>query len=193
MNDEKYVKLKHTSNNYNPSKLIDSLGFNTALSIACDMLNNEEWDESLQEYATTILEELRKRYSTTWNADWQYDALLGYAYHITLKYDERFAAYKRAFNKIKPPPPQLLVAMARCCIAPGKPPITEDEAITLVKQAIESVQYIEAIELLKGLYKSTGNVEEQKHCEKVLESIRDTGSHLPSLCQISGSSFSAID
>ncbi|MBA3284905.1 MAG: hypothetical protein H0U27_07580 [Nitrosopumilus sp.] len=184
MNDEKYLKLKQKSNSFSPSVLIDSLGFNEALFIACDMLNNEEWDDSLQEYATNILEELRKKYPEEWDANWNYDALLGYAYHIILKYDERYAAYKRAYNKIKPPPPQLLVAMARCCIS-GKPPITEEEAISLVKQAIVSVKYIEAVELLRGLYKSTGNVREQHYWEEVLETITGTGPHLPPLYQIS--------
>lgn len=185
MNKAIYTKLKQKSCSYNPSDLADRLGFDEALHLACDMLNNEEWDESLQEYATNFLEELRKKYPEEWNVNWKYDALLGYAYHIILKYDERYAAYKRALNKIQPPPPQLLVAVARCCIAPGKPPITEEEAIVLVKQAIETVPYIEAIELLRGLYKSTGNVKEQLYWEKVLENIRDSGIHLPSLCQIS--------
>ncbi|CCB86949.1 putative uncharacterized protein [Parachlamydia acanthamoebae UV-7] len=54
------------------------------------------------------------------------------------------------FKKVQIPPPQLLVVMARCCIAPDKPPITEKEAISLVKQAIAIVPYIEAVELLRG-------------------------------------------
>lgn len=185
MNGGKYLKLKHKSNSYSPSVLIDLIGFNEALVIACDMLNNEEWDESLQEYAINILEELRKKYPEVWDANWKYDALLGYAYHIILKYDERYTAYKRAFNKIHPPPPQLLVAMARCYFAPGKPPITEEEAISFVKQAIKTTPYVEGVELLRGLYKSIGNVKEQKHWETVLENIKDTGIHLPSLDQIS--------
>lgn len=124
-------------------------------------------------------------YPKEWNANWKYDALLGYAYHIILKYDERYAAYKRAFDKIEPPPPELLVAMARCCIAPGKPPITEEEAISLVKQAIATAPYVEAVELLRGLYKSIGNIKEQRYWEKVLENIKEASPHLPPLDQIS--------
>ncbi len=185
MSGGKYLKLQLITQTYNPSELIVSLGFNNTIRMAIDMLNNEEWEESLQEYATNLLEELRKTCPEKWNASWQYDALLGYAYHIILKYDERYAAYKRAFNKIDHPPPQLLVAMARCCMAPGKPPITEEEAITLIKQAIETVPYIEAIELLRGLYKSTGNIKEQLYWEKVLENTRENGVHLPRLDKIS--------
>lgn len=184
MSKSEYTKLKQKSSSNSPSDLVDTLRFDEALRLACDMLNNEEWDESLQEYATSILEELRKKYPKKWNDNWKYDALLGYAYHIILKYDERYAAYKRAFNKIQPTPPQLLVALARCCVAPGKPPITEGEAISLIKEAIATVPYIEAIELLRGLYKSTGNVKEQLYWEKFLENIRENGTHLPPLDQI---------
>jgi len=184
MSNEKYLKLKRKSNENTPSSLIELLEFNEALLMVCDLLNNEEWNESLQEYAVNILEELRKKHPEQWDVNWKHDALLGYAYHITLNYEKRYAAYIRAFNKITPAPPQLLVAIARCCIAPGKPPITEEEAISLVQQAITPVNYVEAIELLRGLYKSTGNIKEEKYWEKILDSIKDTGPHLPPLYQI---------
>lgn len=184
MNKIDYSKLKQKSQTYSPSDLVDLWGFNEVIHIACEMLKNEEWDESLQEYATILLEKLKNKYPEKWDTSWRYDALLGYAYNIILKYEERYAAYKRAFDKVHPPPPELLVAMARCCIAPGKPPITEKEAIALVKQAITTKPYIEAVELLRGLYKSTGNVNEQMYWEHFLESTKECGFHLPPLDQI---------
>ena len=84
--------------------------------------------------------------------------MLGYTYHILLKYDERYKAYKRAFDRASPPPPELLVAIARCCIAPGKPQITEEEAILLIKQAIKTTPYVEGIQLLISLYESMRNI-----------------------------------
>ncbi len=184
MNQTKYVQLKQISSSLSPSDLVFTLEFNEALHMACSMLNNEEWDESLQEYATAFLEELRKKYPEKWNSSWRYDALLGYAYHIILNYEERYAAYKRAIDKIKPVPPQLLIAMARCCVAPGKPPITEEEAILLVKEAIKTTLYTEGVELLKGLYKSIGNTKEQNYWENILEGMNKNGPQLPSLDQI---------
>ena len=74
--------------------------------------------------------------------------------------------------------------MARCCIAPGKPPITEEEAILMVKEAIKTTPYVEGVELLIGLYKSTGNMKEQKHWKTVLENIKENGHHLPLLDNI---------
>lgn len=184
MNSLSYMKLKQKSENYSPSDLVIELGFGEALKLAHSMLINDTWDESLQEYATSLLEEIRRKYPEKWNSNWRYDAFLGYAYDIILKYDERYAFYKSAFDKVYPHPPELLVALAGCCWAPGKPPISEEEAISLVKQAIQSTPYVEGVELLKGLYKSTGNVQELQYWEKVLENIKDTGPHLPSLDQI---------
>jgi hypothetical protein len=67
MNKTIYTKLKQRSCSYSPSDLVNTLSFDEALRLACDMLNNEEWDESLKEYVTSILEELRKKYPEKWN------------------------------------------------------------------------------------------------------------------------------
>jgi hypothetical protein len=180
----KYQDLKQIARGYKPLAFIKIFGFSKSVSTACSMLNNEEGDENLQQYATNLLEELKRTYIKKWNADWKYDALLGYAYDITLQYDRRYAAYKRAFDKANPPSPQLLIALAGCCWAPGKPHITEEEAISLTRQAIKDIFYIEGVELLRGLYKSTGNIKEQEYWEHVLEGIKDSGVHLPALDQV---------
>jgi hypothetical protein len=82
------------------------------------------------------LEELRKKYPNEWNCSWKNDAFLGYAYDVILNYGRRFIFYKKAFEKASLPPPQLLIALAGCCWAPGIPPITEEEAISLVKKSL---------------------------------------------------------
>lgn len=189
MNNEKYFELKNISSSHTPNELIESIDFKNAINIACEMLNNQEWDETLHEFATSILELLRIKYPEKWNLSWKYDALLGYAYNIILKYDERYEAYIRAIEKNQSPPPELLVALAKCCIAPGKPLLTEDKAIDLVKDVVSKVPYIEAVELLKGLYKSKGNIEEQLYWENIFEKIKDNGKHLPPINQICDDHF----
>lgn len=176
-----YIELKEKINKYSPHELLTSLSFEEAISTAYNMLYNDEWDESLQEYAANLLEELRKKYPREWNTNWKYDTLLENAYNIIFKHDDRYEAYKRAFDKVHPVPPELLVAIAECCIAPGKPPITREEAISLIKQAMQQTLYIEGVELLIGIYKSLGDTKEQRQWEDILESIKEHGEHLPSL------------
>lgn len=176
-----FENLKRLSEECSPSEWATIVSFDEGLRISYAMLNNDEWDEALQTYATNLLEELRKKYPRQWNSSWKFDAFLGYAYHIILKYDERYLAYKRALKKITPAPPQLLIAMARCCFAPGTPPITEEEAITLVKQAVSKTIYYEGASLLRGLYKAMGNSKEEAHWEAVLKNMEGKEIHLPSL------------
>jgi len=85
MNPLTYMELKQKSDNYAPLDLAIELGFEEALNLARHMLINEEWDESLQQYATNLLEEVKKKYPEKWNSNGKYDAFLGYAYDIVLK------------------------------------------------------------------------------------------------------------
>lgn len=184
MNILTYEMLKQQSNNYKPSDLAAKLGFNKALDLARQMINNEEWDETLHQFAAHLLEELKVKYSKEWNSSWKYNAFLGYVYDITLEYDKRYASYRNAFNQVCPTPPELLIALARCYWAPGDSPITEEESIALVKQAMQNKIYVEGAELLKGLYKSIGNHKEQAYWANVLNDIQEKGPHLLSLDKI---------
>lgn len=180
MKTKRYEILKKKSE-HSPAELLSSLDFEEGLRLSLDMLNNDDWDEVLQDCAVKLLEELRKKFPEKWNSSWKYDAFLGYACHVVLKYEEQYVAYQRAFEKISPPPPQLLIAMARCCSAPGVPPITEEEAIALVKQALSKDFYEEGASLLRGLYKVTGNTKEEAHWDAVLKNMKGKEINLPSL------------
>jgi hypothetical protein len=176
-----YEELKMKSESCVPAEWAAKLGFEEAFVLARKMLFNIVGDDSLREYAVEVLEAIRQKYPDQWNSSWKYDAFLGYAYNITLDYDKRYFYYKSAFDKVHPCPPELLVALSGCYATPGKPPITEEEAIALVKQAIQSTLYIEAVARLRTLYDSIGDVKEQHYWEQVLETIKYNGTHLPSM------------
>lgn len=186
MINNNYEELKNISKMNSPKGLIETMNFDSGILLSKKMLNNEEWDEELQKYAAKILEELRKKYPDEWNSSWKYDAFLGYVYDIILNYDERYKFYKKAIEKAPfPTPPQLLIAIAGCCWAPGIPPITEEKSIELVKEALSNKNYYEGVSLLRGLYKSIGNKKEQDYWERILEDIDKDESYLPSLDDLS--------
>lgn len=154
---------------YPPIELVQLLSFKDALCAAYRMLCNEDWDEDLQEYAISFLYEIRRAYTKEWNSSWQYDALIGYACDIRYRHEERYEAYKRAFDRAVDPPPGLLIEFARCSICPGPPPIPYDQAIGLVMRALQRGPYADGIGLLCNLYSFKWDTQMEEYWRKILE------------------------
>lgn len=131
--------------NFSPRSVMQRMTFCGAVKLVYQLMFNENWDDNLHNYAARLLEFLRKNYPQEWNSSWQYDAFLGQAYDFTLLYDERYAFYKRAMEKAVQPPPALLSAFIGCRHAPGIPPVSMSEAMTLVKEALKEYYTAEAI------------------------------------------------
>lgn len=160
--------LNELVSSYSPSEIVKSLSFRNGLSLAYRLLYNEKWDEDLQEFAIKLLYDIRKIYPEMWNESWEYDALLGVACNITRKYDERYEAYKRAFDKTKNPPPGLLIELARCCICPGPPPISYVDAIELVLKALKNGPYADGIGLLSHIYSLKDDKKNEEYWTNIL-------------------------
>jgi hypothetical protein len=154
---------------YSPNEIVKSLSFENGLRLAHRLLYNRKWDKDLQEFAIRLMHEIRSIYPEMWNQSWEYDALLGVACNIVGKYDERFEAYKRAFDKAKNPPPGLLIEFARCCICPGSPPISYDYAIELVSRALEEGPYADGIGLISHIYSLKDDKKNEEHWTKILK------------------------
>lgn len=152
---------------YSPHEIAKYLSFEDGLRVAYRLLYNDLWDASLQVYAAELLSEVSKVYPKDWNKSWEYNALLGLAYYIARKYDERYKAYKNAFDRATEPPPRLLIELARCCICPGHPPISYDDAIDLVMKAIKDAPYADGIGLLSHIY----SIKEDKKNEEYWTNI----------------------
>jgi len=179
-----YQELKELVQEYAPEQVIELFGFSKIIRLVRNLVYSGEWDEDLYNYAIELLEQLRKECPERWNSDWHYDGMLGHVCQIVLDCDRRYAAYSRAMRKVHPAPPELLVAMSACSSAPGKPPMTEEESIALLKQAVQVGPYVEAVEFLIGAYRCSENTKEQKYWEAVLEQIGDNGLKLPRLDEV---------
>ena len=70
-----------------PEEIVHLISFRDGLRVAYYLLFNKGWDDTLQNYALGVFENLRSAYPIEWNESWQYDALLGLAYDITCEYD----------------------------------------------------------------------------------------------------------
>jgi len=171
-----------------PSQVAKELGFKNAMLVAYKMLYNEAWQEYMQEYAVTLLFTLRGMYPTDFNSDWKWDAFLGAACDLTLKYEDKYEAYKRAYEKANPPPARLLIAFASCSDCPGVSLLSYDDAITLLKHAIQECPYLDALRALQSVYFSKRDREKQMYWSNMYskhenEGLRSESIELPFLKQ----------
>lgn len=175
----KEQRWEKISESYSPVQVAGALSFKDSVILSYKLLYNDMWDEQLQEYAVTLLYAIRDRHHEEWGSSWQYDAFLGKACDVTLRYDERYEAYKRAYERANPPPPGLLIELAGCCYSPGSPPLSYDDAITLLEKAINDYPYIDGIRLLKGIYASKKDKKNEAYWAKILEDMKNTETRSP--------------
>jgi hypothetical protein len=159
-----------------PKDLAKSLSFKDGRDLAYKMLFNEERNDNLRDYATELLQEIREIHFEEWSSDWKNDVFLGDACYITMKYNERYEAYQRAYKKASPPPPYLLISLASCYHSP-EPPITLDDAENLVKKALEKEMSIEGVVLLRGIYAEKKDQVKFDYWDKVLKEVEEKKIH----------------
>lgn len=162
-------------NQYQPRIVAESLSFERGRTLAYQMLFNEERDDGLRDYAIELLQKIRHIHFREWSLDWKNDVFLGDACYLTMKGDEQFEAYKRAFDKAHPPPPSLLISLASCYLLPTSP-VTLEEAENLAKKALEQEISIEGVVLLRGIY-ADKNQDLFDYWDKVLDEVEEKNIH----------------
>jgi hypothetical protein len=169
------------ANSYAVNQVAKALSFKEGLQLAYKLLYDKVWEDELQEYAVQLLNGIRKAYPNEWNSSWQYDAFLGEACNVTFKFDERYLAYKRAYETCPSPPPRLLIELAGCCDCPGPPPISYDEAIRLAKQAIKDYPYVDGVGLLHLIYSLNDDEKNEEFWKKRWHELREKNAQSPSI------------
>src|SRR5690606_19790708 len=116
------------------------LNFKNAIKLAWRMLFDDYDAYQQSEFGVNLFFSLKNFKFNDWCKDWRFEALLGVACDNTYRYDERFCAFKRAYEKAKKfgeeNHPGLLIALSRCCHAPDTPLISYDDALKLALKAI---------------------------------------------------------
>ncbi len=163
---------------YKPKEIAKELSFKQAMSLAYQMLLNEQRDDNLRDYSIKLFEAIRVSYSNEWNADWKNDLLLGDAYYFTMNFNERFRAYKRASEKINPLPPALLVSLAGCYLSSEISSESIEEAEEMLKKALEQERSIEAVILMRSIYREKGDEKKFLYWNKVFEEVEKEGAYM---------------
>ena len=130
-------KFKLLAERYSSDELAEGLSFKDTLRLAYCFLFHDIRDDILQNASVELLYAVKKRYPRQWNASWKNDGFLGTACYINCRYDERYQAIKRAYDRVEGPSPELLIELADYCCVPGEPPLSCDEVIELLQKAAQ--------------------------------------------------------
>lgn len=135
--------LKQT---YSPEYIASLFSFDEGIKIVHVLLDCSVGDFY---YGMHILEAIQARYPERWSSSWEYDAYLGVWYDLCAMEDERYEAFLRAYNGANPPPPIVLIWLARCAHIPGDPPLSQDQAIAYAKESIKKCLYSDGLAVLR--------------------------------------------
>ena len=171
--------------NYSPLSVAESLGFENGMIFAYQLLYSQDWRDDMQIFSIDLLNTLRKIYSEKWDEDWRNDVFLGTAYGIVIAddshYDEKYSASLRAFNKVKSPPAELLIALAECCDGPGQTPVSYEQACKWLEQSFREKPYAEAASAMALVYALMGKPEEKEKWKSISEKLDQEGKNAPQL------------
>lgn len=169
-------------NSFNVDTIAKMLPFKELVIITYRMLYDKEWESEIQNYATDLLYAIRNKHTKEWNACWKLDILLGMACEITMRYEEKYLAYKSAFNKASPVPPSLKVLLAECYNSPGDPPVSQKEAKKMLMEALNIEKTIEGVSSMLWICEMQENQVEIEYWNKVLKEVEKKNLHIGRFC-----------
>ncbi|ADI37478.1 putative uncharacterized protein [Waddlia chondrophila 2032/99] len=163
--------LEEIVNHYSVEDLIKLLSFKKAMALSKLLLENENFDFDIQEYALNLIKKIRQVYPNKWDKDWKHEAYLGYAYGILgCDIEQEFDAYSIAAKKAVDPPLEISMHMALLWSYPGvyKLKMDEENAIKILENVASQIPYMEAVGGLIRLYEETKQVGKIAYWKEVL-------------------------
>jgi hypothetical protein len=167
--------IDRIAHSFRPFELAKVLPFYDAMRLADRLLTYDHLYDPWQHYAIELLYAIRDQYPKEWSLSWRYDAYLGNACVFARRYVERYKAYRQAMTKVSPTPPELLVALASCNSAPGKPPMSQQEAINILTKIAHKKPYKDVVRMLvRGCYKKLQeNPKELAYWERLYQTLEE--------------------
>jgi|GEM_PF-1483333 len=151
--DKEYDKIYQT---YSPEVVAGSLGLKNGLELAYRLIYHIKSSKEQQRYAARLLEALRACFLEDWIKDWHFDAFLGSSYDgIDDESDncnKSYQAYCRAYERADPPPPALMIKLAKFVNRQGYSPVSYEDGEALAKKAFELEPNLDSARILCDIY-----------------------------------------
>ena len=138
-------------------------------------------DDEKQQYALKLAFAIKDHFKKEWESDWKNDVFLGDLCETLCLYDERYFCYKRAYDKLKDPPAELLLLLSNCNSAPGIPPITDEEAESYLRRSAEKKITLETALMMRTLYQHKEDPSQVKYWDQIYRKLENENVHFDQL------------
>lgn len=167
--------------NYSVKDVCPSLNFNEAMHVVEHLFYDDIRDDARQQYALKLAYEIKDYFKKEWENDWKNDVFLGNLCEMLWRYEERYLCYRRAYNKLKDPPTELLLLLSNCNFAPGIPPITDEESESYLREAVETKLTSEVALAMRSLYRLKQNTSQEEYWDQMYKKLEKENIHSGSL------------
>lgn len=177
---QKLIALQDWSfliSHYSVKEICLSLNFAQAMNLLKHLFYDDFHDDEKQQYALQLAYEIKDFFNKDWENDWKNDVLLGDLCETLWLYNERYFFYKKAYDKLKDPPEELLLLLSNCNSAPGKPPITDEESEFYLKKALKKRLTSEVAFTLKGFYRLKNDKDQEAYWDQMYKKLEKENIH----------------
>jgi hypothetical protein len=154
-----------------------ALTFKEVMHVVQHLFYGDIQDDEKQQYALSLAFEVKDHFNEEWESDWKNDVFLGDLCVMLWRYDERYFYYKRAYDKLKDPPVELMLLLAECNHAPGVPPISDEESEYYLKKATEKKVTAEGAFMMKSFYRFKGDRVLEMYWDRMYERLEAANIH----------------
>lgn len=163
--------------NYSVKEVCLFLNFSEAMYIVEHFFYNDIQDDEKQQYALKLAFEIKDHFEKEWESDWKNDVFLGGLCEMLWLYDERYLCYKRAYDKLKDPPAELLLLLSNCNSAPGTPPITDEESEFYLRKALEKKLTCEVALAMRSFYRLKKDKSQEEYWDRMYKKLEKENVH----------------
>ncbi len=157
--------------NYTVKDICLSLSFDKAMQLVKNLFYDDIQDDEKQQYALRLAYEIKDHFSDTWEKDWKNEIFLGDLCVMLWLYDERYECYKKAYDKLKDPPEELLLLLSNCNRAPGNPPISNEESEFYLREALKKNLTCEVAQAMKNYFKIKKNKFQEDYWNQMYKNL----------------------
>ena len=154
-----------------------SLSFSEAMHVVEHLFYDDMEDDEKQQYALKLAFEIKNHFKQEWESDWKNEVFLGGLCVMLWLYDERYFCYKRAYDKLKNPPTELLLLLSICNRAPGTPPITDEESEFYLKQTLEKKLTCEVALAMRSFYRLKEDKSQEEYWDQEYKRLEKENVH----------------